>query len=236
MAHAQRPYLVLNVALQTAGEPRTLAPAVREVLHELDAQKPAHGIHALADLLGATYARDRQTMLVMAGFAVAALLLAVFGVHGVLLHRVRERTREIGIRMAIGASRGHGSSPGWPATACVSSCSGSGSGLALAALSARAVSSLALRDRLHSTARACSAVAALPADRAPRVAPPGLAGHAHRRGGSPAARVAGRTIRRPRRPGGRPPGRAGPSSGRTRGWQPAPSEELPSSCASRSGR
>ena len=45
-------------------------PAVREVLHEVDAQKPAHGIHALADLLGATYARDRQTMLVMTAFAV----------------------------------------------------------------------------------------------------------------------------------------------------------------------
>jgi hypothetical protein len=104
LAHAQRPYLVMNVALKTAGEPRYLVPAVREVLHEIDAHKPSHGIHALQDLLGATYARDRQTMLVMTAFAVTALLLALFGVHGVLLHRVREQTREIGIRLAIGAS------------------------------------------------------------------------------------------------------------------------------------
>ena len=141
LAHAQRPYLVLNVALRTAGDPRHLAPAVRAILHELDAQKPAHGIYALSELLGATYSRDRQTMLVMAGFAVAALLLALFGVHGVLLHRVRERTREIGIRMAIGAMPGH----------VVSWVAGHGLrlvliglavGMGLAALSERAVSAL----------------------------------------------------------------------------------------------
>ena len=103
--HAQRPYLVMNVAVKTTQEPWRLAPAVRAVLRDLDPQKPAHGIHALDDLLGATYGRDRQALIVLGGFAVSATLLALFGVHGVLLHRVRERTREIGIRMAIGAGR-----------------------------------------------------------------------------------------------------------------------------------
>jgi putative ABC transport system permease protein len=160
LPHAQRPYLVLNVALKTAGEPRHLVPAVREALHEVDAQKPAHGIHALSDLLGATYARDRQTMLVMAGFAVAALLLAVFGVHGVLLHRVRERTREIGIRMAIGASRGQVVS--WVAGHGFRLVlMGLGIGLALSALSARAVSSL-LFGIGSADAASLLAVAALP--------------------------------------------------------------------------
>ena len=105
LPHAQRPYLVLNVAVRSASDPRYLAPAVRDVLRELDPGKPAHGIHALEDLLGATYARDRQTMLVLSTFAVVAVLLALLGIHGVLSHRVRERTREIGIRMAIGADR-----------------------------------------------------------------------------------------------------------------------------------
>jgi predicted permease len=105
LPHAQRPYLVMNVAVKASGDPRHLVPAVRGVLRELDPGKPAHGIHALSDLLGATYARDRQAMIVLCTFAVVAVLLALFGVHAILSHRVRERTREIGIRMAIGANR-----------------------------------------------------------------------------------------------------------------------------------
>jgi putative ABC transport system permease protein len=151
---------VLNVALRTAGEPRHLAPAVRAVLHELDAQKPAHGIYALSELLGATYARDRQTMLVMAAFAVAALFLALFGVHGVLLHRVREQTREIGIRMAIGASRGHVVS--WVAGHGLRLVLiGLGVGLGLAALSAQALSALLFGSGLLEGV-SLLAVAALP--------------------------------------------------------------------------
>jgi putative ABC transport system permease protein len=98
LPHAQRPYLVMNVAVRTSADPRYLAPAVREVLRELDPRKPAHGIHRLDDLLGATYSRDRHAMLVLSAFAAVALLLSLLGIHGILSHRVRERTREIGIR------------------------------------------------------------------------------------------------------------------------------------------
>lgn len=107
LAHAQRPYLILNMAVRTKGDPRLLAPAVRDVLHDLDPRKPAQGLHALEDLLGATYARDRRSMMVLSAFALVAMLLALLGVHGMLSHHVRERSREIGIRMAIGANRGH---------------------------------------------------------------------------------------------------------------------------------
>jgi putative ABC transport system permease protein len=91
-------------------EPRQeiyLAPAVREVLRELDPRKPAHGIQALDDLLGATYSRDRQAMQLLSAFAAVTVLLSLLGVHGILSNRVRERTREIGIRMAVGADRLH---------------------------------------------------------------------------------------------------------------------------------
>ena len=104
IAHAQRPYLVMNVAVRGSGDPRLLAPAVRQALHELDPAKPAYGLYDLAELSGATYARDRQLMLALSAFAAVAVLLSLVGVHGVLSHRVRERTREIGMRIAVGAS------------------------------------------------------------------------------------------------------------------------------------
>jgi putative ABC transport system permease protein len=101
--HAQRSYLVLNVVLKSTGDPRVLIPSVRAALKEIDPQKPAHGITALEDLIGATYARDRQAMLALLVFAAAAIFLAVLSVYGVLSQRVRERAHEIGIRMAMGA-------------------------------------------------------------------------------------------------------------------------------------
>jgi putative ABC transport system permease protein len=104
LAHAQRPYLVLNVVVRTAGDPAALAPAVQAALREIDPQKPAHGLYPLRELLDATYVRDRQTMAVLLVFAAAATALAVLSVYGVLSHRVRERRREIGIRMAMGAA------------------------------------------------------------------------------------------------------------------------------------
>jgi ABC-type antimicrobial peptide transport system permease subunit len=69
----------------------------------MDPQKPPHAATALEDLLGATYARDREAMATLLVFAVAAVLLALLSVYGVLAQRVRVGAREIGIRMAIGA-------------------------------------------------------------------------------------------------------------------------------------
>ncbi len=103
--HAHAPYLVMNVVIRTSGDPRAFVPAVRQALKEVDPQKPAHGLNALEDLMGATYARDRQAMVTLLIFAVAAIFLAVLSVYGVLSQRVRERSREIGIRMALGADQ-----------------------------------------------------------------------------------------------------------------------------------
>jgi putative ABC transport system permease protein len=104
LPHAQRSYLILNVVIKAAGDPRVLVPAIRDTLRSVDPLQPAHGLHALEDLVGATYARDRQIMVTLTIFAGAAIFLAVLSVYGVLSQRVRERAREIGIRIAVGAS------------------------------------------------------------------------------------------------------------------------------------
>lgn len=141
LAHAQRPYLVMNMAVRTDGDPRYLAPAVRAVLHDLDPTMPPHGLNALTDLLSATYARDRQAMRVLSAFAAVAALLSLLGIHGILTHRVRERAREIGIRMAVGAD--HARVLRWMgAYALRLVLAGIGLGGALAAASARLVSGL----------------------------------------------------------------------------------------------
>jgi predicted permease len=103
LPHAQRSYLILNVVIKAAGDPRALVSTVRSVLKEVDPHKPAHGLYPLEDLIGATYARDRQAMVTLLVFAGTAIFLAVLGVYGVLSQRVRERSREIGIRIAMGA-------------------------------------------------------------------------------------------------------------------------------------
>ena len=103
LSHAQRSYLILNVAVKAAGDPRALVAPVRAVLKEIDPLKPAHGLYPLEDLAAATYARDRQVMVTLSIFASAAIFLAVLSIYGVLSQRVRERSREIGIRMALGA-------------------------------------------------------------------------------------------------------------------------------------
>src|SRR5204862_731070 len=110
-------------------------------LREIDPRKPAHAMQALEDLVGATYSRDRHVMSVLSAFALVAVLLSLLGVHAILSHRVRERTREIGIRMAVGADDAR--VLWWIAAHGLKrTLVGEGLGAVLAAASSRAVSAL----------------------------------------------------------------------------------------------
>jgi putative ABC transport system permease protein len=104
LAHAQRPYLTMNVVVKSSGDPRRLVPGVLRAMREIDPNKPPQAAHALEDLLQSTYARDRLTMTVLVGFGTTATFLAMLSVYGVLSRLVRERTRDIAVRMAMGAS------------------------------------------------------------------------------------------------------------------------------------
>jgi putative ABC transport system permease protein len=97
----------LWMVVRGAGEPAALQPAVEAALHAIEKDVPLYTVRTMDDLLQASMARERMSMLVLAVFAGIALILASVGLYGVVAHGVTERTHEIGVRMALGAESRH---------------------------------------------------------------------------------------------------------------------------------